>query len=83
VVDATGSRLGVGSAVSVVLLGQMAIPPMIHASLGFGHVSEASAEGKTYVDIEDVSSTSVSVTTMVLVQPAAAASAVSVGITFP
>jgi hypothetical protein len=82
VVDATGSRLEVGSAVSVVLLGQMAIPSMIQASLGLGHVSEASAEGKTYVDINDLSSTNVSVMTTVFVQLAAAAVAVSVGGTF-
>jgi hypothetical protein len=80
VADATASRLDAG-AVSVLLLGQMAMPLMIHASLGVGHVSEASAEGKMYVDADVLYSTSVLVRTMVLVQPADAAVAIDVMVT--
>jgi hypothetical protein len=74
--DATASRLDVGRAVSVLLLGQTAMPLMIHTSLGVGHVSEASAGGKMNVDVDVLSSTSVLVKTMVLVQPADATVAV-------
>jgi hypothetical protein len=54
---------------------------MIHASLGVGHVSEASAEGTMYVDADVLSSTSVLVRTMVLMQPADAAVAIGVMVT--
>jgi hypothetical protein len=68
--DGNGWKMKTGTVGCVVLVGHIAMPSMIQATVEVGHVSDASAEGKGYTEVLNVR---VVVTTTVLVVPAAVA----------
>jgi hypothetical protein len=62
-----GANVKVGTTNEFVLFGQIAMPSMIHGSLGVGHASEGSVGFRAMAEVEDISMVWVTVTTTVLV----------------